>query len=132
MATKRAHLKICLGEVELGSGEWQYFSNEEGDDFELVGPKVHITGGGTGGGAFAGAVLVPVAACPNPPHIHKDLIIAWANGADIEINDGFGWQHIKEPSWYENGTYRIKSTKTPLQIEIEELEAKLVKLKGQL
>jgi hypothetical protein len=92
---------------------------------ELSEPEVHITSGGTGG--------VPVAAYPNPPHIHKDLIIAWANGADIEVSCGDGaFYEISNPQWLDTLEYRIKSTKTSLQIEIEELEAKLVKLKGQL
>jgi hypothetical protein len=70
---------------------------------------------------------------PNPPHKHKDLIIAWANGADIEF-DGTddGWYNVKYPSWDDTLEYRIKSTKTPLEIKIEKLEAKLAKLKGQL
>tara|TARA_R110002126_G_scaffold192495_9_gene340685 strand:- start:1707 stop:2105 length:399 start_codon:yes stop_codon:yes gene_type:complete len=73
---------------------------------------------------------------PNPPHVHSDLIIAWANGTDIEIQDKIGkWHDIEEPTWYENGIYRAKSTKptkTPLQLKIEKCEAKLAKLKGQL
>ena len=69
---------------------------------------------------------------PNPPHKHKDLIIAWANGADIESPVGDAWYSFKYPSWDDTLEYRIKQTKTPLQIEIEKCEAKLVKLKGQL
>ena len=70
---------------------------------------------------------------PNPPHKHKDLIIAWANGADIEFDDsGRGWHHMNMPSWYKDGIYRIKPTKTPLQLKIEKCEAKLAKLKGLL
>ena len=70
---------------------------------------------------------------PNPPHKHKDLIIAWANGADIEFDDsGRGWHHMNMPSWYKDGIYRIKLTQTPLQLKIEKCEAKLAKLKGRL
>ena len=70
---------------------------------------------------------------PNPPRKHKDAIIAWANGADIEIQDKIGeWHDIKDPTWYERGAYRIKPTKTPLELKIEKCEAELAKLKGQL
>ena len=125
---------------------------------KLVYPKVHITGGGTGGGASAGRsggitlghgssrladalkkdMLLGISGdsvtiYPNPPHKHQIEIIAWANGAVIEFyHDIMGWTSIKHPSWAIYVTYRVKPTKTPLQIEIEELEAKLVKLKGQL
>jgi hypothetical protein len=120
-------VKIDIEDVETlwscDDGEWS---------FELAEPEVHITSGGTGGGAFAGG-SAPVSAYPNPPHIHKDLIIAWANGADIEVSCGDGaFYEISNPQWLDTLEYRIKPTKTSLQIEIEELEAKLVKLKGQL
>lgn len=48
------------------------------------------------------------------PHKHKDLIIAWAEGAVIErmwaVNDeGKGWWLIdNEPDWNEFDEYRIK------------------------
>ena len=69
-------------------GTW-WFCDDEESMFELVEPKVHITSGGGSGGNW-GAFCVPVAACPNPPHIHEDSIIAWANGADIEVSSGDG------------------------------------------
>ena len=141
--------------VAIEDGETWWFCDDEESMFELVEPKVHITGGGGSGGnklfyalkkdcigeipkhLSFGCVLNPkVTIYPNPPHTHKDLIIAWANGAEIEFYDGTDgdkeWHTIRDPSWYVNGTYRIKSTKTPLQIKIEKLEAKLVKLKDQL
>jgi hypothetical protein len=94
---------------------------------ELSEPEVHITSAGDGGGS------VPVAAYPNPPNTHQIEIIAWANGADIEFSCGDGaFYEISNPRWLDTLEYRIKPTKTPLQIEIEELEAKLIKLKGQL
>jgi hypothetical protein len=143
--------------VNFVDGASWWFCNDEESMFELVGPKVYITGGGSGGGAFAGGGGVTlgygssrladalrkdmllgigcdsVTIYPNPPHKHKDLIIAWANGADIEF-DGTddGWYNVKYPSWDDTLEYRIKSTKTPLEIKIEKLEAKLAKLKGQL
>ena len=144
--------------VAIEDGETWWFCDDEESSFELVGPKVHITGGGSGGGAFAGGSGVTlgygssrladalrkdmplgisgdsVTIYPNPPHKHQIEIIAWANGADIEywdrVNESF--KAVRKPNWYESLTYRIKPTQTPLQIEIGELEAKLVKLKGQL
>jgi hypothetical protein len=95
---------------------------------ELSEPKVHITSGGT-----IGVGCDSVTIYPNPPHIHKDLIIAWANGADIEVSSGDRvFYETSNPQWLDTLEYRIKPTKTSLQIEIEELEAKLIKLKGQL
>jgi hypothetical protein len=138
--------------VDFEGGDPWGFCDDEESSFELVEPKVHITGGGGSGGnklfhalkkdcigeipkhLSFGCVMNPtIKEYPNPPHKHKDLIIAWANGADIEF-DGTddGWYNVKYPSWDDTLEYRIKSTKTPLQIEIEKCEAKLVKLKGQL
>lgn len=80
---------------------------------------------------------------PNPPHKHKDLIIAWANGADIEFWSEVcqGWKEICKPTWTEDFNYRIKP-KQPSEIEKIEIEMrelsekqkeladKLSKLKG--
>lgn len=45
----------------------------------------------------------------NTPHIHKDLIIAWANGAEIEYyRAGLGWEACRRPVWHAECTYRIK------------------------
>lgn len=51
----------------------------------------------------------------NKPHKHKDLIIAWANGAEIEyFNDSTGsWQWTDEPYWSEDTQYRIKPEPNP-------------------
>lgn len=47
------------------------------------------------------------------PHVHKDLIIAWANGAEIQsLNTGLSgrseWVDLSEPSWNRRAQYRIK------------------------
>jgi hypothetical protein len=43
------------------------------------------------------------------PHKHRDLIIAWANGKEIQVNNGNNtWDNLKNPSWYEETEYRIK------------------------
>lgn len=43
------------------------------------------------------------------PHKHKDLIIAWANGAKIQYRTaGDGWESASTPTWRESYEYRIK------------------------
>ena len=43
------------------------------------------------------------------PHKHRDAIIAWANGEEIEfLNPSGKWQKIDEPNWIEYHQYRIK------------------------
>ena len=47
-------------------------------------------------------------------HKHADLIIAWANGAEIELlrEDGT-WLYAKYPSWIPEREYRIKPEPKP-------------------
>ena len=128
--------------VAIEDGGTWWFCDDEESMFELVEPKVHITSGSGSGGTwgFDGPVvncrcaLKPkIKEYPNPPHIHKDLIIAWANGAVIEVGDGDGvFYETSKPEWIDTLEYRTAPTKTPLQLKIEKCEAKLVKLKGQL
>jgi hypothetical protein len=49
------------------------------------------------------------------PHKHAELIKAWADGAEIEVNCGWaGWQCATEPDWNdENREYRIKAEPKP-------------------
>ena len=101
-----------------------------------IGREVKVSIGGNtaieGGGGFY--IESPAIKYPNPPHKHRDLIIAWANGADIQYrskNDG-EWITHTEPRWLDSFIYRIKPAKTPLELKIEKLEAKLAKLKGEL
>lgn len=44
------------------------------------------------------------------PHKHRDVIIAWANGAQIQFLDGGEWIdcHDHAPRWHEEMKYRIK------------------------
>ena len=49
----------------------------------------------------------------NQPHKHKDLIIAWANGAEIQYKTlskekNNEWEDIWAPLWSENTEYRVK------------------------
>jgi len=49
-------------------------------------------------------------------HKHCDLIVAWANGAEIEVRESNGeWQRCYDnrPTWQENLFYRIKPEPKP-------------------
>ena len=51
----------------------------------------------------------------NQPHKHKDVIIAWANGEEIEFRDpdsSIEWKPIKVPSWFPDTDYRVKPEPT--------------------
>ena len=51
----------------------------------------------------------------NQPHKHKDVIIAWANGEEIEFRDpnaSIEWKPIKVPSWFMDTEYRVKPEPT--------------------
>ena len=56
---------------------------------------------------------------PNPPHKHRDLIIEWANGADIQIWSAVEskWLDNQPPHWYEVRRYRVKPKKSERDIE---------------
>jgi len=50
------------------------------------------------------------------PHPHKELIIAWANGAEIErwVNQDVQWKSDSlYPTWDENAIYRVKPKLKP-------------------
>ena len=51
------------------------------------------------------------------PHKHRDLIIAWANGATIQarIDKYDDWEDVYETYWYEDWEYRIKPEPKPDQ-----------------
>ena len=47
-------------------------------------------------------------------HKHFDLILSFANGANIEyFNHNCRWEYIKHPSWHDNYEYRIKPEPKP-------------------
>ena len=50
-------------------------------------------------------------------HKHADLIIAWANGAEIQIyvskRDDWMWVDTCEPMWLESAKYRVKPEPKP-------------------
>jgi hypothetical protein len=41
-------------------------------------------------------------------HKHADIIIAWANGEDIQVLNLDGWECVSNPWWSEYAEYRIK------------------------
>lgn len=49
-------------------------------------------------------------------HKHADLIIAWANGAEIEWNHDSGWCTVTNPSWDTCTEYRIKPKEDEYQV----------------
>ena len=48
-------------------------------------------------------------------HKHYDMIVAWANGAIIEVFEPLieEWEIVTEPVWYEYLQYRIKPEPKP-------------------
>jgi hypothetical protein len=70
------------------------------------------------------------------PHKHRDLIIAWANGAEIEVMDYADgeWYYCYNPTW-RSEDYRIKPTtpsKSPKQLEKERIQKEMEKLAKDL
>jgi hypothetical protein len=47
------------------------------------------------------------------PHIHADIIKAWADGAEIEFQEFLAWRPTKTPQWHEGVGYRIKPESKP-------------------
>jgi hypothetical protein len=67
---------------------------------------------------------------PNPPHKHRDAIIAWANGADIEKHNGQGWKPDPQPLFFKEYGYRVAQPKTDKE-RIAELEARVKELENK-
>jgi hypothetical protein len=42
------------------------------------------------------------------PHKHAELIHLWADGALIQVYNGFDWVDQDSPVWASGGVYRIK------------------------
>jgi len=41
-------------------------------------------------------------------HKHAEVIIAWANGEEIQYEHKGSWMDVNDPDWYETINYRIK------------------------
>jgi hypothetical protein len=59
------------------------------------------------------------------PHKHKDLIVAWANGAEIEWLDENTWVTARPPEWLENLEYRIKPEMKPDVVNTYDLRLRI-------
>jgi len=47
-------------------------------------------------------------------HKHYDMIVAWANGAQIEVEEPEGnWTPLPIPQWYEHNRYRVMPEPKP-------------------
>lgn len=45
----------------------------------------------------------------NKPHVHAEVIKAWADGAEIEAEFPNGtWSVVTNPSWFKDCNYRVK------------------------
>lgn len=71
---------------------------------------------------------------PNPPQKHRDLIIAWANGADIQVKGRVSkkWEDTKYPAFYPNVEYRIKTSLSEKDLKIQEIESQIEELKKKV
>ena len=49
-------------------------------------------------------------------HKHRESIISWANGAEIEYGHNGEWFPAKRPAWLTSSVYRIKPTE-PTELE---------------
>ena len=49
------------------------------------------------------------------PHVHAELIKAWAEGAEIQFKNPntYLWENATNPSWFANWEYRIKPEPKP-------------------
>ena len=72
---------------------------------------------------------------PNPPHKHCKEIIAWAKGAYIERQSqviDHVWIPYEAEAFPSSCNFRVKPTLSPTQIKIDELQAKIDVLRGEL
>lgn len=60
----------------------------------------------------------------NKPHIHRDVIRAWADGAQIQSKfSNKGWLDITDnPQWYIDTIYRVKPEPKPDSILLRRIE----------
>jgi hypothetical protein len=54
------------------------------------------------------------------PHPHRDKIIKWAEGAEVEALSSKGeWIQCPHPTWCPTKEYRIKPSRQEMQVEAE-------------
>lgn len=44
----------------------------------------------------------------NKPHVHAEVIKAWADGAEIEVRVRGNWEGVTNPCWADYNEYRVK------------------------
>lgn len=68
------------------------------------------------------------------PHVHQEVIIAYANGEKIQhFCDHMGeWFEIKSPAFHPDIKYRVKPQKTEKELKIEELKETIDDLQKQI
>ena len=71
-------------------------------------------------------------AYPNPPHKHRDLIIEWVNGAEIQVIYDGKWVDQTHPDWENSLKYRVKPQKPEKDLEIEAIQKQMDELKERL
>ena len=59
------------------------------------------------------------------PHVHAELIKAWADGAKIQKLHGHSWADVKDPSWSTECDYRIKP-----EIKPDKVLTRSIRLQG--
>lgn len=70
-------------------------------------------------------------AYPKDPNVHRELIIEWANGAEIQMFVRGRWVDVEIPSWCSSIEYRVKP-EDPNKEEIERIEKEMRKLSDDL
>jgi hypothetical protein len=64
---------------------------------------------------------------PNPPQKHKDVIIEWAKGAEIEYRyQSEEWCSVSTPLWRSEMQYRVKPQTSDKEARIKKLELELL------
>lgn len=59
------------------------------------------------------------------PHVHAEVIKAWADGATIEVRTTVGpWQELPDiqPMWHPDQEYRVKPEPKPDSIHLRRME----------
>lgn len=57
----------------------------------------------------------------NKPHVHKEIIIAYANGANIQYCEFGTWKDIDAPSFRPSCEYRIKPEYPVTSLSMDDL-----------
>jgi len=68
------------------------------------------------------------------PHVHCELIKAWADGAEIEVYSALSDEWFSEctPLWLNGFEYRIRPNKTDKELQIEKLEEQAKQLASDI